>query len=90
MIFEPLYRWLVEGWMPVGVFEDTLGLCGRRGTGGFHTVAGLVLHHLGHVPVAGEVFERDGVWIEVVDMHGRRIDKVLIVPQLDPSAVADE
>lgn len=82
--------WLVEGWMPVDEFEDTVGLRGVRGTGDFHTVAGLVLHHLGHVPVAGEAFEWEGVRVEVVDMDGRRIDKVLVVPRLDSSAVADE
>ncbi|MFC5357390.1 hemolysin family protein [Azospirillum himalayense] len=82
--------WLVEGWMPVDEFEDTVGLRGVRGTGDFHTVAGLVLHHLGHVPVAGEAFEWNGVRVEVVDMDGRRIDKVLVVPRLDPSAMTDE
>ncbi|KAA0682844.1 hemolysin family protein [Roseomonas genomospecies 6] len=82
--------WLVEGWMPVDEFEDTIGLRGLRGTGDFHTVAGLVLHHLGHVPVAGEAFEWDGVRVEVVDMDGRRIDKVLVVPRLDHPAPADE
>ena len=44
--------------MPVDEFEDTIGLRGLRGNGDFHTVAGLVLHHLGHVPVAGEVLYR--------------------------------
>ncbi|MBK3731706.1 putative hemolysin [Azospirillum brasilense] len=82
--------WLVEGWMPVDEFEDTVGLRGVRGTGDFHTVAGLVLHHLGHVPVAGEAFEWEGVRIEVVDMDGRRIDKLLVVPRPVPSAGADE
>jgi len=56
--------WLVEGWMPVDEFEDTVGLRGLRGTGDFHTVAGLVLHHLGHVPVAGEAFEWGGVRVD--------------------------
>ncbi|WP_114859461.1 hemolysin family protein [Azospirillum brasilense] len=82
--------WLVEGWMPVDEFEDTVGLRGVRGTGDFHTVAGLVLHHLGHVPVAGEAFEWNGVRVEVVDMDGRRIDKLLVVPRPDPSAAAAE
>ncbi|WP_353860237.1 hemolysin family protein [Azospirillum formosense] len=82
--------WLVEGWMPVDEFEDTLALRGVRGNGDFHTVAGLVLHHLGHVPVAGEAFEWEGVRIEVVDMDGRRIDKLLVVPRPDPAAAAEE
>ncbi|MBP2297361.1 hemolysin family protein [Azospirillum picis] len=78
--------WLVEGWMPVDEFEDTVGVRGLRDAGDFHTVAGLVLHRLGHVPQAGEVVEWAGVRFEVVDMDGRRIDKVLVVPHVDQPA----
>ncbi|WP_029006935.1 hemolysin family protein [Azospirillum halopraeferens] len=75
--------WLIEGWMPVDEFEDTVGIRGLRNSGDFHTVAGFVLNTLGHVPVAGESFERGGVRFEVVDMDGRRIDKVLVVQPAD-------
>ncbi|MBP2229523.1 putative hemolysin [Azospirillum agricola] len=80
--------WLVEGWMPVDEFEDTVGLRGLRGQGDYHTVAGLVLHRLGHVPQAGEAFVQDGVRVEVVDMDGRRIDKVLVVPAVERETAA--
>ena len=43
-----------------------------------HTLAGLVLDRLSHVPVAGEYFEFDRYRFEVVDMDGLRIDKVMI------------
>ena len=46
--------------------------------------------HLGHVPEAGEAFEWGGVRVEVVDMDGRRIDKVLVVPRQNHSVAADE
>ncbi|MGQ9370623.1 hemolysin family protein [Azospirillum sp. A39] len=75
--------WLIEGWMPVDEFEDTVGLRGLRGErerGDFHTVAGFVLNALGHVPTAGESFDHAGARFEVVDMDGRRIDKILVVP----------
>jgi putative hemolysin len=70
--------WLVEGWMPVDEFEDTVGLRGVRGAGNFHTVAGFVLNALSHVPTEGEAFEYGGFRLEVVDMDGRRIDKILV------------
>ena len=70
--------WLVEGWMPVDEFEETIGLSGVRGAGKFHTVAGFVLNTLGHVPTVGEAFEHGGFRFEVVDMDGRRIDKILV------------
>jgi putative hemolysin len=38
---------------------------------------------LGHVPTIGERFERARHRFEVVDMDGRRIDRVLVTP-LDP------
>jgi CBS domain containing-hemolysin-like protein len=47
---------------------------------GFRTIAGFVLHELGHLPEVGESFDYDGWRFEVVDLDGRRIDKVLAVP----------
>jgi putative hemolysin len=44
----------------------------------YHTVGGFVLTHLGHIPVAGETFDWEGQRIEVVDMDGKRVDKVLV------------
>ena len=82
--------WLVEGWMPVDEFEDKVGLRGLRDAGDFHTVAGLMLYRLGHVPQAGESFDWNGARFEVVDMDGRRIDKVLVVPRINQLAEAEE
>jgi len=48
--------------------------------GGFHTIAGFVLSQLGHLPKVGEHFDYEGWRFEVVDLDGRRIDKVLAVP----------
>jgi len=44
----------------------------------FDTLAGFVLHELQHIPSTGEVFEWRGFNIEVIDMDGQRIDKLLI------------
>ncbi|RIL05492.1 MAG: hypothetical protein DCC75_11645 [Proteobacteria bacterium] len=44
----------------------------------FHSVAGLVMTKLGAVPKIGQSFELDRHRFEVIDMDGRRIDKVLI------------
>jgi putative hemolysin len=43
----------------------------------FHTVAGFVLDRLGHLPRIGESFEEHGWQFEVIDMEGRRVDKIL-------------
>jgi putative hemolysin len=44
----------------------------------FDTLAGFVLHELEHIPVTGEVFEWRGFTVEIIDMDGQRIDKLLI------------
>jgi putative hemolysin len=44
------------------------------------TLNGLLMQQLGHIPSAGESFELDGLRFEVVDMDGKRVDKVLVSP----------
>ena len=44
----------------------------------FDTLAGFVLHELEHIPVTGERFEWNGFDIEIIDMEGQRIDKLLV------------
>jgi putative hemolysin len=69
--------YLVSGWMPIDEFSERLNAPIER-TSEFQTVAGFVLHKIGHLPNVGEMFEV-GVWkIEVVDLDGRRIDKILV------------
>lgn len=51
----------------------------------FNTVAGFVLALLGRVPEAGDKVDWEGYTIEVIDMDGRRVDKVLIVPPVHES-----
>ena len=74
--------WLADGRIPIDEFEDGVGLRGLAGSGDFHTLGGFVLHRLGHLPTVGESFEELGARFEVIDMDGRRIDKVLV--QLAP------
>lgn len=69
---------LVAGWMPADEFCDRLGLP-RDLAGDYDTVAGLVLHQLGHMPALGETVTVEGHCFEVIDMDGLRIDKVLVV-----------
>ena len=72
--------WLVDGMMPVDEFEDRLGVRGLKDTGEFDTIAGFALWQLGRLPKAGDSFTWHGWRFEVVDMDGRRIDKLLVTP----------
>ena len=55
-----------------------LGELPGRGEHEYTTVAGFVLHQLGRIPQAADHFDWDGLRFEVVDMDGRRVDKVLV------------
>lgn len=80
--------WLVDGLMPVDDVERTLGIRGMSEEGDFNTIAGFVLHQLGRLPVAGEHFDWRGWRFEVVDLDGRRIDKILAAPPKPDSGEA--
>lgn len=45
----------------------------------YHTAAGFVLARLGRIPQAGDVVTWRGLRFEVIDMDGKRIDKLLAV-----------
>lgn len=71
---------LIDGMMSAPDAFDQLGFK-ERPEGDFHTVAGFALAALGHLPEVGESFDHEGWHFEIVDLDGRRIDKVLASPQ---------
>lgn len=81
---RPDGSWLVDGLLPIDEFEDVCGISGLRQEGDFATVAGFIIKQLGHLPRAGDRVERGGMILEVVDMDGRRIDKVLVTAKKTP------
>jgi Hemolysins and related proteins containing CBS domains len=70
---------LVAGWTPVDEFAERTGIA-LAPDRDYATVAGLVLALRGTLPRAGESVEVGGWRLEVVDLDGRRIDKVLAEP----------
>lgn len=76
---------LIEGMAPVQATLDRLQLRVRPVSTRFHTIAGFALAQLGHLPVAGERFSYEDWTFEILDMDGRRIDKLLArrAPTLD-------
>jgi putative hemolysin len=83
IVRRPDGGWLMDGTLPIEdvvaeVGLDSLPAEKRRG---FRTLAGFVLSQLGHVPQPGEHTSWGGMRFEVVDMDGRRIDKLLIMPE---------
>lgn len=68
--------WAVDGQADLDELGDELGEdFGEHES--FHTVAGLVLHHLSRLPQEGEILQLGRFEVEVLDMDDRRIDKLL-------------
>jgi putative hemolysin len=72
--------WLVDGGLAVEALEDVLEIGPLPGQEAhqYTTVAGFVLHQLGRIPRPADHFAWEGFRFEVVDMDGRRVDKVLV------------
>lgn len=69
--------WLVSGSLAADMLAERLDF--RLGVErDYQTVAGLVLAELRHIPTVGESFEAHGYRFEVVDMDGRKIDKLIV------------
>lgn len=73
------HSWLADGQVPFFEFAHFFELSDEEDReGGFNTLAGFLLHQFHHIPSAGERVEWKNFRFEIVDMDGRRIDKVLI------------
>jgi putative hemolysin len=70
--------WLVDGSVAIDDLVDRFGLKGEPLPRDYTTISGLVLAELERIPAAGDVVTWRGLRIEVVDMDGRRIDKLLV------------
>jgi putative hemolysin len=77
--------WLLAGWIPADEMVVRLRIALPAGRG-YQTLTGFILQAMGHLPRVGEAVEAKGWRFEVVDLDGRRIDKVLAAP-IRPDAV---
>ena len=73
--------WLLDGLMPVGELKARLEIdeLPEEGRGRYNTVAGLLMAVSGQLPATGARIECAGWVFEVVDLDGKRIDKVIAV-----------
>lgn len=71
--------WLLDGLIPVPELKDTLELKSvpEEDKGLYHTLSGLMMWLLGRMPQTGDVMKWENWSLEIVDLDGQRIDKVL-------------
>jgi putative hemolysin len=70
--------WLVDAQVELQDLERALGAGGLALGAAFMTLAGLILEQLERIPQVGEVLVVNGWRLEVVDLDGNRIDKVIV------------
>ncbi|MBK8528476.1 MAG: HlyC/CorC family transporter [Rubrivivax sp.] len=72
--------WLMDGLIPVPELKDRIGVkdLPEEDRGRYNTLAGMVMLLLGRLPVTADRVEWLGWTFEVVDLDGKRVDKVLV------------
>ncbi|TBW37673.1 HlyC/CorC family transporter [Siculibacillus lacustris] len=79
--------WLIDGDEAIDILERLIDLPDLE-HGGYHTVGGLMMAALNRIPTEGDKAVIGDWTFEVVDMDGRRIDKVMISPRRVPGPPA--
>jgi len=85
-VARPDGSWLLDGLIPIMELKDRLSLKSvpEEDKGRYHTLSGMLLWLLGRVPQTGDLVDWEGWDLEIIDMDGRRIDKVLASPRPEP------
>ncbi len=73
--------YLLDGMLPIDEIKELLDFdeLPDEGRAGYQTLSGFVMNQLGSIPRVGQTFTWDTYRFEVVDMDGRRVDKVLVM-----------
>jgi putative hemolysin len=82
--------WLLDGMLEVDEFKEIFHLPGLPHEDEYETLSGFVMMSLGRVPQPADRFEWHGLNFEVMDMDGRRVDKVLVTTLPQRSATSEE
>ncbi len=74
--------WILDGLIPIPELKDRLGLKSvpEEDRGRYHTLSGLVMWLSGRLPQTGDVMRWEDWQLEVIDLDGKRIDKILASP----------
>lgn len=75
--------WLLDGFIPIPELKDRLGIkeVPEEEKGRYNTLSGMIMLLVGRLPQTADRCEWEGWTFEVVDIDGKRIDKVLAIPK---------
>ncbi|MEJ5223808.1 MAG: hemolysin family protein [Anaerolineales bacterium] len=79
--------WLLDGMLDIEEFKEIFHLDALPEEENYETLGGFIMSQLGRIPAAADQFEWGGLRFEVMDMDGRRVDKVLVtsLPAVKPA-----
>jgi putative hemolysin len=80
--------WLLDGMLPIDDFKELFHInrLPDEDQGVYQTLAGFVIMQLGRIPAVSDHFEWGGLRLEVVDMDGNRVDRILAQPIHDTAS----
>lgn len=78
--------WLLDGMLEVDEFKEIFNLNLLPHEDEYETLSGFVMTSLGRLPQTADHFEWNNLRFEVIDMDGRRVDKVLVTSKPKPVA----
>ncbi|MEO1429193.1 MAG: hemolysin family protein [Cyanobacteria bacterium J06633_8] len=73
--------WLLDGMLTMDEFFELFDMeeeIKSHSRDSYQTLGGLVMTHLGRIPIATDSFEWKGMYFEVMNMDGNRVDKILV------------
>jgi putative hemolysin len=78
--------WLLDGMLPNDEFKEIFNLRRLPDEEEYETLGGFVMLQMGRIPQSADLFEWNGLRFEVMDMDGKRVDKILVttVPAKPP------
>ena len=81
--------WLLDGMLSSDDFKEIFNLRHLPDEDEYETLGGFVMLHLGRVPQAADRFDWGGLTFEVMDMDGKRVDKVMVMLMPVPPTLLD-
>lgn len=76
--------WLLDGMLEVDEFKEIFNLSDLPHEDEYETLSGFIMTSLGRLPQTADHFEWSNLRFEVIDMDGRRVDKVLVTAKQKP------